>query len=138
MKNLFAFILSLVPFAVFAQDEAVQHSIDIAQKNCIKQAEYDEKATAQCLVEALKSWKAEVETNYRQLYALLDEPGRKKLEEARKQWQEYEAAEDVLARELYSDKNKYPYGIVPISRSVDLLRMRAADLKEYYDLLGRR
>lgn len=139
MKKYFTLILIAVSLSVSAQEATVEkHPIDIALEKCIREADYNEKAIAQCLMEALKSWKAEVEKNYQQLYAVLDEPNRKKLEEAKKQWQEYEGSENVLARGLYSDKNKYPYGIVPISRSIDLLKMRAADLKEYYDLLGRR
>ncbi|MCW4469059.1 lysozyme inhibitor LprI family protein [Flavobacterium sp. MFBS3-15] len=139
MKKYFSLILIAVSLSVVAQETAVEkHLIDIALEKCIREADYNEKAIAQCLMEALKSWKAEVEKNYQQLYAVLDEPNRKELEEAKKQWQEYEGSENVLARGLYGHKNKYPYGIVPISRSIDLLKMRAADLKEYYDLLGRR
>ncbi|MGQ2982370.1 lysozyme inhibitor LprI family protein [Flavobacterium sp.] len=138
MKKIFCFLIILATVSVTAQEDiAEKHPIDIALEKCIREADYDEKAIAQCLMEALKSWKAEVEKNYQQLYAVLGEADRKKLEEAKKQWQEYEGAENVLARGLYSDKNKYPYGIVPISRSIELLKIRAADLKEYYDLLGR-
>ena len=139
MEKYIAIILVITAFSAAAQvEDTVRHPIDIALDSCMRDADYNEEAIAHCLMEALKSWRAEAEKNYQMLYAVLNEPDRKRLEEARRQWQEYESTENVLARSLYSDKNKYPYGIVPISRAIDIAKSRAADLKEYYDLIGRR
>jgi uncharacterized protein YecT (DUF1311 family) len=137
-KFIYHAFLFLGMLPVFGQGlPAETHPIDFEMERCIKQdPTQSDKGVARCEMAALKAWKAEVQKNYDTLIAILPGPDQKKLKEAQKQWQAYADTEAIFARGAYSDKEKFQYGVVPLSRAIDILRQRAANLKEYYDLLN--
>lgn len=140
MKRLFIItgmaLLTFLP--VFSQEFPVEiHPIDAEMQNCIKQdTTQSQEGVARCEMAAMKAWKAAVQKNYETLLASLPEPDQKRLKESQKQWQAYFDTESVFARGAYSNRERFQYGVVPLSRAIDMLRQRAADLKEYYDLLN--
>lgn len=110
------------------------HPIEISTKNCINN-DGTTLGMITCLETAIKEWDIELNKNYKKLISLLGETDKNNLQESQREWIIFRDKEYIFNGSLYSKKEGTMWPLLIIENKNNLVKARAIELKEYYDLL---
>ena len=137
------FLISALLFAglyipVIAQNSESEnmHPIDIRLQECL---DTDSNQTTQGMTvfesEAQDQWFREMTKYYKLLLELLSPEEKKKLEITQKRWMEYRESELDFAGSTYYNMEGTLWRVVAAGRACDIVKQRALELKEYYEMV---
>ena len=116
------------------RDLSEKHPIDIAEEECINKAE-STVAMSKCSYDAMDKWYKEIDVNLIKLKNILSEEDYKNLEAAQAKWVEFKDAE-FFAVSVIQDKQGTMFQNCYVGRKTALVKQRALDLEEFYNLLA--
>ena len=140
MKHFLISVLLFVGLSIPAiaqnNDSENMHSIDIRLQECL---DADSNQTTQgmimCESAAQDQWLSEMTKYYKLLLELLPPEEKKKLEITQKQWTEYRESELDFAGSTYYNMEGTLWRVVAAGRACDIVKQRALELKEYYEMV---
>jgi uncharacterized protein YecT (DUF1311 family) len=88
-----------------------------------------------CIDNAYEKWDDELNNYYQKLMDLLDDNARDKLKEAEKRWIEYRNLEFKNIESIYSKKEGTMYLPMQAIDKMDVIKQRALQLRDYYQLV---
>jgi uncharacterized protein YecT (DUF1311 family) len=137
MKNLLTFILLIVSVSSFGQasTDTLTFPIDKKCEQCLDTALIKTSDMMNCFAAARDSWSKEVTKYYELLMTKLKPEQKEKLISAQKEWTAYKEKEFELCSSIYYDEEQgHEKRIDAVSRESQIVRQRALDLIQYYDL----
>jgi uncharacterized protein YecT (DUF1311 family) len=136
MKSLKILTINILALTIptFGQEE---HQIDQDLKTCLS---IDSNQTTQgmnrCTYRGEDSWDKELNKYYTSLINKLDSTGQKQLLEAQRQWINYRDKEFEFMKNYYYEKKQGTmWSNVAAGSRYDLVKARALELKNYYEML---
>ena len=136
MKHLLIIYLLLITSFAFSQGKEQEFVIDKKLKECL---DIDTNQTTlgmiQCTNNAADEWDKELNKNYKLLMGILSEEERAKLKESQRKWIEFRDKEFEFSGTMYYNLQGTLWRITAADRRYDLIRQRAIDLKNYYQIL---
>ena len=125
--------LSVAP--LWAQEE-LKHPIDQQLEDCHS---IDENQTTHgmiaCEEAARAAWDVELNKNYKLLMAKLTAPEQEKLRASQRQWLLYRDKELDFSGQMFYNMDGTMWLVVAAGRRTEIVRSRALELKDYYDIL---
>ncbi len=131
-------IFSFVTFQTFGQDNAgkEKHPIDIRLEKChsvdSNQTTY---GMMNCEAIARDEWDLEMNKYYKLLMDTLQTDAKAKLKAAQVSWLNYRDNEKEFAGTMYYNIQGTMWHVVAAGRNCDIVRQRALELKDYYEIL---
>lgn len=135
MRNYFPVSLLFVLFAsanLFAQDS--KNPIDIYLDTCMEKNP-STMGILKCTDEAFKLWDAELNKYYKLLMGVLNESDAKTLKDAELKWIEFKEKEFANLEHIYSKMEGTMYIPMHALSKLEIVRIRANQLRDYYELL---
>lgn len=128
-------ILFTVP--LYAQkDQYENHPIDVRREEChgidSNQTTY---GMIHCEDIAREEWESEMNAYYGLLMQSLTMEGKEKLEIAQKNWRDFRERELDFSGTMYYSMDGTMWKVVAAIRSCDIVKARARELKDYYEIL---
>ena len=134
-KIFFAIIFFiLIPIRVSAQDN---NPIDKELSECMDK-DPSTHGVLQCIDKAYQKWEDELNSCYKKLTDMLDDEGKSSLKEAQRKWIEFRDLEFKNIENIYSFKEGTMYLPMQALDKMDILKHRALELKDFYELLTER
>ncbi|GHV58734.1 hypothetical protein FACS1894182_11700 [Bacteroidia bacterium] len=90
-----------------------------------------------CYSAAEKEWDAELNKYYKLLMGILSQESQGKLLAAQRLWLKFRDSENTFSTDMYYGLGGTMWRIVATQRSMDIVKTRALELKEYYENLTR-
>lgn len=139
MKNLICLSILCLAFAYGASGQAAQeslHPIDSLYKVCLDSAQNQNTwGKTHCAAEARDAWDKEISLYLRLLGEMLTNEENNTLQHNQQQWIAYRDKEVALASSLYGKLTDMKWRAEVFVRQYKILKQRALDLKDYYELL---
>ena len=88
-----------------------------------------------CTIAARNSWDAELNKYYKLLMVMLSAEEKEKLKIAQKKWITYRDSEIEFSGIMYHNLNGSMWGISAADRITEIVKVRAKELEEYYEVL---
>ena len=130
------FVAVMTPIAYGQDNDNQKHPIDITLEHCL---EIDSNQTTygmiQCTAVAREEWDKEMNKFYKMLMDTLGSEEKETLRKAQRHWLEYRDNEVAFAGSMYYNMQGTMWRVVAAGRICDIVKQRAVELKEYYDLL---
>ena len=125
--------LSVAP--LWAQEE-LKHPIDQQLEDChsIGKNQTTHGMIA-CEEAARAAWDVELNKNYKLLMAKLTAPEQEKLRASQRQWLLYRDKELDFSGQMFYNMDGTMWLVVAAGRRTEIVRSRALELKDYYDIL---
>jgi len=124
----------LLVVSVDASFAETNHPIDLKEAQCIEKDD-STAGMANCTKQSDDVWDQEVNKYYSLLMKKLNKDQTNKLRQAQRSWLEYRDKEIENISSFFSTKEGAMWVNVRGANYRDLIKRRALDLKEYYDLL---
>lgn len=137
MKRLLPVILFMTTLC-FAQQRGntLAHPIDEALEACLAFTEDPNGEEAiKCYYTAREAWGEEVDKFYGLLMEALPRPEQRKLEYSQLQWVQYRDAEMLFSGAMYRGLEGDMWMIINAQRTTGVVKQRAMELEEYYEML---
>ena len=131
ISQLFLIMFFLSPLGLFAQSE---NSIDSELTACMDK-DPSTHGVLKCIDNASKKWDDELNNYYQKLMNLLDDGAKDKLKEAERKWIEYRDLEFKNIESIYSKKEGTMCLPMQASDKMDIIKSRALQLRDYYQLV---
>ena len=131
ISQLFLIMFFLSPLGLFAQSE---NSIDSELTACMDK-DPSTHGVLKCIDNAYKKWDDELNNYYQKLMNLLDDGAKDKLKEAERKWIEYRDLEFKNIESIYSKKEGTMYLPMQAIDKMDIIKSRALQLRDYYQLV---
>lgn len=128
----FAISIFILSSKVFSQE--IPHPIDVFLDSCMEKNQSTMGMT-KCTDEAVKMWDDELNKYYKILMTMLDDESIKALKSAEKQWIEFKDKEFTNIDLIYSKLDGTMYIPMHSYAKLEIIKARALQLKDYYDLL---
>jgi uncharacterized protein YecT (DUF1311 family) len=130
-------ILILLTANLFSQtDVDKKHPIDIKCEQCLKaDSSFTTYGMIRCQAMAATEWDLELNKYYKLLMTVLSSEEKEKLKTAQIKWLDYRDKEFTFSQTFYNNMKGTMWRIVDASRQKMIIRQRALELKEYYDIL---
>ena len=127
----------LFSLSLYIQSEETSiHPIDKALAICL---EADSSQTTagmiKCTNLAIIEWDKELNNNYKLLMSILDPLEKEKLKSSQLKWIDFRDKELDFSNAVYNKLEGTMWLVVRANRKLELVKNRAIELKEYYDLL---
>ena len=136
MKKLFVAALFLaLTISVLAQNRTAVNLIDKRLNRCLDSTHSTTASMIECSAQAYKEWDVELNKYYKLLMATPDSETKTKLKTAQIAWLAYRDYEFILVDRFYTNDGTM-WGPIRINKKMEIVRQRALDLKEYYDVLN--
>jgi len=138
MKRLYVPLFLLIITLCNAQQRGTMllHPIEEALEVCLAGTEdQNGEAAIKCYYTAREAWGEEVENFYRLLMEALPRPEQRKLEYSQLQWVQYRDAEMLFSGAMYRGLEGDMWMIINAQRTTDIVKQRALELEEYYEML---
>lgn len=119
------------PLSVFAQNE---NQIDSELTACMDK-DPSTMGVLRCIDSAYKKWDDELNNNYQRLMDLLDDEAKNKLKESERKWAEYRDLEFKNIESIYSKKEGTMYLPMMAIDKMNVIKKRALQLMDYYQLV---
>ena len=137
MTNKLFFVLIffiLIPIRVNSQDSnpIEKELTDCMDKNPSTMGVLD------CIDAAYQKWDDELNIYYKKLMEILDEEGKTSLKNAQKKWIEFRDLEFKNIQNIYSFKEGTMYLPMQALDKMDIVKRRALELKDFFELLTER
>jgi uncharacterized protein YecT (DUF1311 family) len=134
-KLIYIIVISIfIPIHVNSQDN---NPIDKELTECMDKNP-STKGVIECVDNAYNKWDSELNIYYQKLMDILDENGRATLKEVQRKWIEFRDLEFKNIEEIYSLKEGTMYLPMAALDKMDIVKKRALDLKDYFELLTER
>jgi uncharacterized protein YecT (DUF1311 family) len=124
-------LIFLFAISAFAEDD---HSIDLKEARCIE-ADSSTAGMANCTKQAEVEWDQELNKYYGLLIKSLNKEQAELLRQAQRAWLEYRDKEIKNISTFFSSKAGTMWIPIRAAHYNDLVKQRALELKNYYDLL---
>jgi len=118
---------------LFSQDEN-RHPIDVYLDSCLERNP-STFGMVDCTREAEKMWNAELNKYYKLLMTIIDDSSASILKESERDWVKYKEKEIANIENIYSQVEGTMYQIERAYQIMEITRIRAMQLKDYYDVL---
>lgn len=134
------FILLALSVTASAQDtKGDKHPIDVFLSECTD-SNWSTMGMIQCTDEASKKWDEEMNLYYNKLMNMLDEDAKEKLRASQREWVKFRDLEYESIGSMYSYIYKKAgggtmYSLLSVGASMDVVKQRALDLKDKYDVI---
>jgi len=124
----------LIPIRVNSQDSnpIEKELTDCMDKNPSTMGVLD------CIDAAYQKWDDELNIYYKKLMEILDEEGKTSLKNAQKKWIEFRDLEFKNIQNIYSFKEGTMYLPMQALDKMDIVKRRALELKDFFELLTER
>jgi uncharacterized protein YecT (DUF1311 family) len=129
---LFAILIIAVSSRVFSQE--TPHPIDVYLDSCMERNQSTMGMT-KCTDDAFKMWDDELNKYYKILMKTLDDESAKTLKSAEIQWIEFKEKEFTNIDIIYSKMDGTMYIPMHSYAKLEIIKARALQLKDYYDLI---
>jgi uncharacterized protein YecT (DUF1311 family) len=117
--------------SIIIQRTEPKHLIDTKEEECFNaEGGFTTLGMGACINTALEEWDKELNDDYNILMGNLDKDGQEKLRLSQRKWIEYKDNEIAFARKFYNRQGT-AWGIIYISRELEIIRNRAMELKNY-------
>lgn len=120
----------------FAQKNEQEFAIDRKLEACL---DVDSNQTTvgmiQCTNVAEEEWDKELNKNYKLLMRILSEEEKAKLKESQRKWIEFRDKENEFSGTMYYNLQGTMWRVVAAEARYQIVKQRALDLKNYYDVL---
>jgi uncharacterized protein YecT (DUF1311 family) len=126
--------VSTLPILALCQKTETQYKVDTVLAKCLEE-HTTTAGMADCLATAEDLWDKELNKYYRLLLLKLDTLGQKRLKESQKQWLIFRDNEIKFISRAYGNQDGTMWIIIRADRIAQLVRRRAVDLIEYYEML---
>lgn len=134
MKNcLIVLFLFLSITKVVAQVK--EHQIDKQLRKCLDSTQSTTASMLDCTGVAYDAWDKELNKYYKNLMATLGAEGKAKLKTAQVNWLTFRDNEFKLIDALYNNEGSM-WGPIKLKRQMEIVRARALELKEYYEMIN--
>lgn len=120
---------------IAAKTTPEQYRIDTMYRECLYTSENQVFQMMGCGDKARDSWDLELDKYYNLLMTVLIAGEREKLKTAQKRWAEYRDSEYAFAGTTYYNLQGQVWKVVALDREVEIVKHRAMELKNYYELL---
>ncbi len=136
INRLFFVILfsALVPWPVLSQQN---NPIDTELSDCMEKYP-STKGVLECVDIAYQKWDHELNSYYQKLMDILDDEGKASLKEAQNKWVEFRDLEFTNIANIYSFKEGTMYLPMQALDKMGIVKRRALDLRDFYELLTER
>ncbi|QEE48147.1 DUF1311 domain-containing protein [Flavobacterium alkalisoli] len=135
MKYILLLAFSLFSFISYSQDNTTSnYSIDVELKECIKLSEGIDAEIVKCELNAAEAWDGELNKYYKQLMGVLNPEQQKALKESQRQWIIYKDMEGSFLSQFYGKQKGSMWRVVSANRVKEIIKTRALELKEYYEI----
>jgi uncharacterized protein YecT (DUF1311 family) len=124
-------VFLLFPLSIFAQNES---PIDSELTACMDK-DPSTHGVLHCIDNAYKKWDDELNNYYQKLMDLLDDNAKDKLKEAERKWIEYRDLEFKNIEGIYSKKEGTMYLPMLAIDKMNVIKRRALQLRDYYQLI---
>jgi uncharacterized protein YecT (DUF1311 family) len=134
MRRILFFIIVLIPVSLYSQDN---NPIDNELSECMDK-DPSTMGVLECIDIAYQKWDDELNTYYKKLLEILDEEGKTFLKDAQRKWIEFRDLEFKNIQSIYSFKEGTMYLPMQAFDKMDIVKNRARELKDYFELLTER
>lgn len=136
MKKLFTLTITLLAsIFVFGQNTPPKNPIDIQLEYCLSvDSNQTTAGMIACQDVAAQAWDKELNKYYNLLMGLLNADEKQKLKAAQIAWLKYRDQEVIFANNIYGNLQGTMYTVIAVGRATDIIKQRAIELQEYYDL----
>ena len=135
MKYILLLAFSLFSFIGYSQDnDTPQYSIDVELKECIELSQGIDAEIVKCELNAAEAWDGELNKYYKQLMDVLNPEQQKALKESQRQWIIYKDMEGSFLSQFYGKQTDAIWRVITANRVKEIIKTRALELKEYYDI----
>lgn len=129
--KIFLPVFLMFHLSVFAQNE---NPIDSELTACMDK-DPSTHGVLKCIDNAFKQWDDELNNYYQKLMDLLDDEAKTKLKEAERKWIEYRDSEFKNIESIYSKKEGTMYLPMLALDKMNVIKRRALQLMDYYQLV---
>ncbi|GHV35535.1 hypothetical protein FACS1894180_6420 [Bacteroidia bacterium] len=136
MKKIIIILISSLSFvATLCGQDNEKHPIDVRLDSCLNDSNsYTTMDMMLCYSAAEKEWNTELDKYYQLLVDALPKQARSKLQKEQRLWLKFFKSDDAFSITLYYELLEGTmWRIVAAQRSMNVVRSRALDLKEYYE-----
>lgn len=136
MKNILLLLL-FTSSLCFAQNKpAKEHAIEKNLKECLAApAGASTAGMISCTIAAKNAWDAEMNKYYKLLLDVLNTDGKLKLKEAQRQWIVFRDKEMAFSSAVFTAKEGTMWRVIAANNNLEIVKKRAQELKEYYELV---
>lgn len=133
----FVLPILFLAFGGYAQDEVPKkYLIDVQLEECLLKSEGQTTAgMIECTVKSVEAWDEELNKHYKLLMTELNPTQKELLKKAQRDWITYRDNEKAFLREFYGKKDGTMWPVFAASRLNEVVKARALELIEYYDIL---
>ncbi len=124
-------LLMILPMKIFAQDN---NPIDKELSGCMDKNPSTQ-GMLKCIDNAYAKWDDELNNYYKKLTGILDDEGKSFLKDAQRKWIEFRDLEFKNIEYIYSQKDGTMYLPMQAIDRMEIIKKRALELKDYYELL---
>ena len=121
----------MLPLKIFAQDN---NPIDKELSDCMDKNPSTQ-GMLKCIDNAYSKWDDELNNYYKKLTGVLDDEGKASLKDAQRKWIEFRDLEFKNIEYIYSKKDGTMYLPMQAIDRMEIIKKRALELKDYYELL---
>lgn len=134
-KLLFVIIFFILfPIRVLSQDN---NPIDKELSDCMDK-DPSTKGVLECIDIAYQKWDDELNLYYNKVMDILDDEGKASLKEAQRKWIEFRDLEFINIQNIYSFKEGTMYLPMQALDKMEIVKKRALELKDFFELLTER
>lgn len=129
-------LLFCCSLALFSQTDPDTNRIDLTLVQCLDSAQNQTtQGMIQCTLKAIDQWDKEMNAYYKLLMGKLKPSEKSKLKAAQKKWLEYRNSEMEFSSLLCENMQGTLFQLVNVNRLLGIVKTRAVELKEYYNLI---
>jgi uncharacterized protein YecT (DUF1311 family) len=134
MNILIQIIIFVALFFSSASIAQIDNTVDKELNKCM-----DDNPSTQgmleCIDKAYEKWEGELYKYYRSLMEILDDTSKTSLQEEQRKWIEFRDIEFGILSRIYSKKEGTMFLPMQALDKMEIVKRRANDLKDYYELL---
>lgn len=136
MKKLLLLILSFCALSLFCQTDTDTNRIDSTLLQCLDSSQNQStQGMIQCTLKAIDQWDKEMNAYYKLLMGKLKPAEKAKLKAAQKKWLDYRNSEMEFSSLVCENLQGTMFQLVNVNRLLNIVKTRAVELKEYYNLI---
>lgn len=134
MKYIIILSFSFLLFSQAFGQVQPKHKIDQELEQCIEE-NGSTQGMVSCTMNAEKKWDNELNKYYKLLLSKLDSTGQSALRESQRQWLLFRQKETTFYMKVYGSNEGTMWRIIIADKHMGLIKQRAVELTEYYEML---